>query len=124
MINSIVQLAWINTAELPDKQTISNDTHVILPAINAIENRISDLENRSGSHQGKHFSISNNTVYFSDKDSVVVGDQVWDVLSDLEGTLYELNSNQNKIKVKLKNGKIRVFDANSDESKGLSSIPF
>lgn len=123
-INSIVQLAGINTAELPEKQTISNDTHIILSAINSIENRINELENRNNKSSGKYFYIANNTVYFSEHDFAVVGDTVWDVINNVEGTLFDLNPSQNKIKIKTKDGKVRIFDSNLDESKGLSSMPF
>lgn len=123
-INSIVRLAGISAAAVPEKTVISNETNLLLRAISDLDKRISSIEIRPD-EGGPYFEIEDDKVHFSDGSSASVSDSVMDFNTKMDGDIKEIDPIKNRIAIKSrKDGKILLYSAFSSKSKGLRFIPF
>ncbi|MEN9670341.1 MAG: hypothetical protein RL018_618 [Pseudomonadota bacterium] len=125
-INSLVQIAGIKTAQIPESQTISADTQLVLSAIKGLEHRISKLENLDHA-RGRYFLIVDNgkRVIFDDQSEGYLGSTIsqddWLEIGKLTG----IDLNNQSITIKTNSGALRRFHAFDPASKALNSdIPF
>lgn len=123
VINSVVQLAGIKTAEIPDQKTVSLDTQLILSAIGSIENRINSIEDRQNINK-RYFSISDGRVIFSEDDAVKVGESIFDRHSNPVGILVSIDQQNDRLMIRSDNGKLYNFGQTAAKEKGFTSIPF
>lgn len=123
--NSVVHLAGLKAAIMPEDQSISPDTQLILSAIGSLERRIeSDL--RSKIDNG-HFQIIDDKVYFKDSSEAEIGEDLYQPCKgEIKpiGQLVDIHPSEEGIFVRREDGKIVPFFAHSVKSKGLSTIPF
>lgn len=122
-VNSVVQLAGITAAVIPEKRQVSGDTQLILSAIAALERRVENVETK-GKPQVKFFTTDDEKVVFSDTTEATLGDEVYDGSGNSIGTLVDIHPADEKIYLKQDDGKIIPYAANSVRSKGISLIPF
>jgi hypothetical protein len=124
--NSVVSLAGIKSATIPEKQEISADTQLLLQAIASLESRVDPLGSRSG-QRVRFFEIADERVTFGDGSQATLGDRVYDGdqfgVPDL-GTLVDIHPGEMRIFIKDKDGKVTPFSASSIKSKGLTIVGF
>ncbi|MGY6037427.1 hypothetical protein [Aeromonas sp. AE23HZ002T15] len=123
VINSVVQLAGIKAANVPDKQTVSGDTQLILSAIGSLESRINNVERKSRSIP-KHFFIKDDCVYFSEHDRAKVGEEIYDGNANPLGVLVAVLPEEEGFLIRQKNGDVVQYHSNSARAKGMTSLPF
>lgn len=75
-MNSIVQLAGIQIAEVPTKQIISADTQLILSAIMALNRRVQDVEEAFDSGN-TYFVINDRGAMFDDAHIYKIGTELY-----------------------------------------------
>lgn len=122
-INSIIQLAQIKAAEIPENRMISADTQLLLTAIASLEKRVVKVE--SVSDQTAYFKIHNNIVKFDDGNGKAeIGEEIYDENHKTIGELVDIHPGDNKIFIKTESGKIIPYNAYSIKSKGLNTCPF
>lgn len=122
--NSVVHLAGVQVAAIPDAQQVSPDTQLLLSAIANLERRINSIDDKSNC-DFSYFKIVDGKIELSEDESVVdVGSNVYDYQHNLIGEIVDIHPLDEKMFVKSRNGKIIPFYARSVKSKGINSIPF
>lgn len=122
-INSVIQLAGIKAAEVPDSRTISSDTQVLLSAIAALERGLDQSESHANKGT-KFFHMEDDKVVFSDGSEALMGESVYDGKANEIGEIVDIYPASEKMYLKNKEGKITPFSASSIKSRGLTIIPF
>ncbi|KAL0630285.1 hypothetical protein Q9L58_010868 [Maublancomyces gigas] len=123
-LNSIVRLAGIQTATIPDRQIISPDTDLLLTAIGALDRRLQEIETSQFQEAERHFSIEGDVVTFSSGLTANKGDDLFSGTGDDLGKLIGINSKRQSILVKKGGAPAREFLATGQSSKGMDTIPF
>jgi hypothetical protein len=121
--NSVVHLAGLSAAQVPEKQTISPDTHVLLSAIANLENRIENLNSRTKSPQ-RFITFEGDQIKFSDGSDAKIGEEINDGKNYPLGTLVDFHPSEEQIFIQLRDGKVVPYSASSIKSKSLSTYPF
>jgi hypothetical protein len=121
--NSVVQLAGLKAATVPEEQEVSPDTQLILSAIAGLERRVESEERRGRSNE-VYFHTVGEVVQFPGGDQATVGENIYDGPGNLLGTLVDIHPSEEKIFVRQKSGKVMPFSASSVRSKNLTTIPF
>jgi hypothetical protein len=120
-MNSIVRLAGIKTAEIPQGQTISADTQLIMSTIASLEKRVLAVD---VSEKIRYFKIDDDKVYFQDGSDASINESVYDYHKNEIGTIADIHPESEKIFIKQDDGKIIPYSAYSVRSKGTGSLPF
>lgn len=121
--NSVVHLAGLKAAKVPEKQEVSADTQLLLSAIASIERRIDTAETRAKAAP-RFFQITDDKVEFSGGSTAALGEDIYDGNSTHLGKLVDIHPSDEKIFIKNKDGKVIPFAASSIKSKGLTIFPF
>jgi hypothetical protein len=126
--NSVVHLAGIHSATVPEKQEISGDTQLLLSAIAALEGRIDLLDGRARQSASRYFKVEEHGVTFGDGSLAKLGDDIYDPSltgQDADvGKIVDLHPAEQKIFLQRPNGKTTPFSGYSIKSKNLSALPF
>jgi hypothetical protein len=124
-LNSIVQLAGIKTAEVPVGQTISSDTKLLLTALNGLDARLRNFEMSTIEEEDDppNFIVEGKEVRFSNGDKAASGAELF-INGKAVGTLSAMSPTRQAIMVKDFTGRAREIRSRSNESRGLSSVPF
>ncbi|ENY3129446.1 hypothetical protein ACFXAP_003513 [Vibrio cholerae] len=123
-INSVVQLAGIMAADIPERQQVSGDTKVLLSAISSLEKRI-DLTEKLSQRMHKYFHIDGGQVVFADGSVADIGSTIFDGAGNEEGTLVDIHPLEEKIFIKANEDSNPIsFYAGSIKAHGLSCFPF
>lgn len=121
--NSVVHLAGIKAAIIPDEQQVTPDTQLLLSAISTLERKVNAIDSRA--NDGSRFlRFIEGKVEFDDTSEGAVGEEVYDSNKDLIGELVDIHPVEEKIFIRQENGKTISFHARSIKSRGLSRIPF
>ncbi len=125
--NSVVHLAGLTPAKVPDKQEVSADTNLVLSAIAALDHR---LNNRNAptpqARATSFFTVAEGIVIFFDKTVAKIGDPVYDLASNssLRGVLAATDVARQRIILKHENGGSEDIPTGIPDSKNLSGLPF
>ena len=120
--NSVVQLAGIQAAKVPDQQKVSTDTQVLLAALVNIERRIDAVE-RKPNDGPRFFTLDGNLVKFYDTTQGEIGEDIYENGNSV-GILVDIHPSEGKIFIKRSDGKVVVFSNSSIKSQHLSAVPF
>jgi hypothetical protein len=121
-INSVIKLAGLKVATVPETQTVSAETQLILSAFASLERRFDHPEGQN--KQQKFFEIVDGKVIFQDSYSSAIDEDIYDGKGNLVGTIVDIHPNEEKIFIKDSKGKTTSFYAYSVRSRGLTSMPF
>lgn len=123
-LNSVVQLAGITAAQVPEAQEVSRDTELLMAAIASLERRVDEIAVGTRADD-RLFRIESGTVLFSgfDGDRARTGQEIYRN-GERVGTLVEIRPSEDKIFIRDKNGVISSFYAYSDKSSDLTTLPF
>lgn len=121
--NSVVQLAGIKVAKIPEEQHVSPDTQLILSALSGLERRI-DASERRPADLPRYFRVVENKIEFADSSTAELNEPIFDVNAQEIGTVVDIHPADEKIFVRRDDGKVISYSAVSVKSKGLTSIPF
>lgn len=120
--NSVVHLAGLKAAPVPEGQTISPDTELLLSAISTIDSRLQSVEQRVGA-EGRAFSVIGNKL-FVDGFEVEIGESLY-INGALVGKLAGVNPlNQTILIGRESGGPLMALNSKSLSGKVLSTIPF
>ena len=120
--NSVVQLAGLTAAIVPDKQQVSPDTQLLLSAIASVESRINNqTQNRSGIN---YLNFSGEQVIFSDLTDAEIGDYIHDLKTNFSGELIDMHPSSGEIFIKDQTGVVQQYSAVSLKSRYLTNMPF
>lgn len=122
-LNSVVQLAGIKAAKVPEGQIVSPDTQLLLSALGALERRIDTVEGK-GRSTVRYFHIEDDKVFFADGTKGEIGDSILNDDFLIIGTLVDIHATGDKIFIRQESGQIAAYSAFSSKSKGLSTLPF
>ena len=120
-MNSIIKLAGLKTAEIPQGQTISADTQLIMSAISSLDKRISRFDEVE---KIRYFRIDDTEVVFEDGVAASIDDEVFDKNHNKIGIITDIHPESEKIFIKQDDGKIIPYSSYSVRSKGMSTFPF
>jgi len=121
--NSVVQLAGLKTATVPEKQEVSPDTRLLLSAIAAIDRRLDAVDSRAKSID-RFFSIVDGAVRLGDGSQVRLGEEIYDGPGNLIGRLIDIHPADDRLFIRHKDGKVIPYYAFSIKSKDLTTVPF
>lgn len=119
-VNSVVRLAGIKAAVVPDAQTVSADTSLLLEAIGTIDKRLALIEGIK--HEDRYFWIKDGQVNFVDETYSKIGETIFNASHDILGELVDIHPADEKIFIKYTNGKVVPYYAYSVKSKGLTAL--
>lgn len=117
-VNSLIQLLSIKPAVLNESVELSNESSLILKAINDIQNRITSIEKNGTKSYTNDENIKD---YIIDGREFTIGYSIYLNGEDI-GDLIEVNSD--RIIVKTRKNKIIVFTENSPDFNNLTCLPF
>lgn len=121
--NSVVQLAGLTAAKIPDKQHVSPDTQLLMSAIASLESRINSQiqDNRTDTN---FFTFSGEKVIFFDGTEARIGDTILDIRNNFSGALIEMQPSSGNINIKDKKGIAYPYSIFSPRSRYLTKVPF
>ena len=119
--NSIVQLAGLTPAKVPDRKEVSGDTQLIMSAIAALEQRL-DLADRK--NVTPFLSFDGDRVTLPDGDTVTIGDSIFDSNTGVSGTVFGIKPRMGTVLVRDSRGTVHTYLATSPDSRNLESLPF
>lgn len=120
--NSVVHLAGLKVAKVPEGQTISPDTELVLSAIGEITSRLQSVEKKVGA-EGRPFFVLGKKLFVDDSE-VELGESLF-IGGALFGTLAGVNPfNQTILINKADGGGLMEMSADNFLVQGLSTIPF
>jgi hypothetical protein len=125
--NSVVHLAGIQAAVVPQKQEVSPDTQLLLRALSSLESRVVSLGAGSNA-KPISFSVREDGVLFSNGETARVGDDIYESnepgsVNDV-GKLFGIEPATQKILIKDKTGNTFTFSPSSFRALGFTTIPF
>lgn len=121
-MNSVVQLAGIKTATLPNTQTISADTRLILTAVRSLEGRMQEIEDAQVPAALGHFYVGDDSIELSNGDVVEIGSKLFRKGVEV-GVLIAVNPKAQSIGVE-KDGILQHIASASRMAKDITDIPF
>jgi hypothetical protein len=125
--NSVVHLAGIKAATVPQQQEISPDTQLLLRAIGSLESLVERLDGGSTDTR-KFFEVSENAALLSEGLHVTLGDKIYiqtgPATFETVGKVVDLHPATQEIFIEQKNGKIVGYSAYSATAKHFTSVPF
>jgi hypothetical protein len=119
--NSIVQLAGLTAAKVPDRKEVSGDTQLIMSAIAALEQRLDAV---SGKPVARHLRFENDAVVLNDGDVARVGDAIHDYHKKVHGVVHVINPTSEIVLVRDQKGTLHSYFAKSPDSRQLTTLPF
>ena len=120
-INSVIKLAGLKVAEVPEARTVSADTQLILTAVSSLERRLERAESRNRGQ--KLFRIENEMAIFEDTTEASVGDDVYNEKRGELGVIFDIRPQDEIIIIRDNNAKVTAFAAYSIKSRGLTAMP-
>lgn len=129
-VNSVVHLAGVTPAKVPDAQAVTGDTQLILSALTQIESRISNLEGERIEFvehimptRGRMIEVQSDGVVLSDGIKASIGDQIWDPQGQFSGVLEKISPTTQRVAIKTRTG-LRWLSFSSPAMRRLESTPF
>lgn len=124
-MNSVVRLAGVRTADVPQGQTISADTQLILDAIGALERRVEAVEDANPAPAaGTFFRVLGGGAVVLANGEAIYPDTVLFKNGDEVGKLISADPAGQKILLHTPNGRHVSLKATAPVAEGLSTIPF
>lgn len=123
-VNSLVQLLSINPAQLNETVKLSDDSSVILKAINSISDRLGYLENKIALKLVKSYKVvdENSAIFTSNKLDFKVGAQIYLDKTPL-GKLVTVTA-EGKVVIDTGDGKVRIISPDNPDYAKLDDLPF
>lgn len=121
-LNSIVHLAGMKVAKLPEGKKISPDTEIILSAIGSIERRLNHVESRAAASDS-YFVIDPRGAVLSSGERVSVGEKLY-VNGKLAGLITGMDFRTQSMLIQTEAGDVFDIPSTSPWAKGFSVIPF
>ncbi len=122
-INSVVQLAGITAAEVPDQKKISSDTQLILSAVSGLSKRLDGVEKQK--FDSSRIFGTPSKVVFPDGEDLLLGEKVYYREGGGEiGTLIEIDLTKELLRIQGSNKHTFAIPLTEENVNGLSRVPF
>ncbi len=125
-INSIVALASVQAATIPDNTVISAEAQLILSALNSIGSKLNYKQTSDKDDQINGFYFNGNKVVFNDGSEGDIGSEVYDEHHNLFGVITRIDLKHDGVYLHLRrnDGQILVVSSRSKTAWKLTEMPF
>lgn len=120
--NSVVQLAGIKAATVPEAQTVTPDTKLLLTAIGSLEKRLSEVASATKRVDQRMF-VTQDRIYFADGTTAIMGTEVFRS-GKPAGTVIQIDPHEQGFVLRGADGRPFPIRVSDDAARDLSEIPF